>query len=110
MVAGDDLMFLCVMLNKFFYFECVFNFFKNFIPNGVVANPPLDRSFQHDGASGFPMISKFRKFLKNLEIFKIFKIIFIFDVNVSGRHIRPQFPQARNRGDLIGGVQHLMGC
>ena len=32
------------------------------------------------------------------------------DVNVSGRHIRPQFPQVRDRGDLIGGVQHLMGC
>ena len=41
-----------------------------------MANSLFERSCQHDGASGFPMISKFETFLKKLEIFEIFKIIF----------------------------------
>ena len=73
-MAGDDLMLLCLFLNKFFYFDCVFKFFKNYFLNRVMANPPLESNVQHVGASRFSMITKFGNFLKNLEIFKFLKL------------------------------------
>ena len=47
-VAGDDLRILCVLLNKNFNFcfEFVFKFFKNCLPHGIMANPPMIDRFQ----------------------------------------------------------------
>ena len=46
-VARDDLMILCVVINKVFnfYFECVFKLCKKFNPNGIMAEPTHERVF-----------------------------------------------------------------